>query len=352
MKKAIAGIIALLLIVAAIFAWVAFSSTTAFNGKKKFVYIPTGTNSREAVISLLQKDSLVKHPKIFSWIADKLDYWTAIKPGKYQVAAGTSTLNLIRKLRSGDQTPVNLVINKIRTRAQLAGMVGNKFEADSAAFIKLMYNGEWLSKHGLDTNTAMTLVIPDTYTYFWNSTPEDIFAKIVKRHDNFWDETRKQKAAAKGLTPEQVYIIASIVEEETNKKDEKGNVASVYINRVKKGMPLQADPTVKFALQDFSLKRIYQKHLTVVSPYNTYRNKGLPPGPICTPSSVTIDEVLKAPETPYIYFVAKSDFSGYHVFAPDYPTHLKYAREYQRALDSLLIRKQRKADNDLQNLTQ
>jgi UPF0755 protein len=159
----------------------------------------------------------------------------------------------------------------------------------------------------------------------------------------FWEKNdRKGQAAELGLTPQQVYTIASIVEEETNKQDEKGNIASVYINRLNKGMPLGADPTVKFALKDFGLKRILYQHLQVASPYNTYRNQGLPPGPICTPSSKTIDAVLKAPKTDYLFFVAKSDFSGYHSFATNFADHIKLAKEYQRALDEYLEKKQSK----------
>lgn len=347
MKKAFLVTLIVMLTGAAIAAYFFNARTTSFEGKKKFVYIPTGTNSKEAVLSILKKDSVLRQPWLFNLFADRLDYWKQIKPGKYEVPSGMNTFQLVRKLRSGQQTPVNLVINKVRTGKQLAQMVGNKFECDSAAFLETMYSREFLSAHGLDSATAISLVIPDTYTYYWNSDPAMIFSKLVKRHKDFWNEERKAKAAAKGLTPAKVYTVASIVEEETNNRAEKGNVASVYLNRIKIGMPLQADPTVKFALQDFTLKRIYQKHLTVSSPYNTYRVKGLPPGPICTPSSITIDEVLNAPETKYIYFVASSQFNGTHVFAADYPTHLKYAKEYQKALDSLFLKRQQKADTSL-----
>jgi UPF0755 protein len=154
-----------------------------------------------------------------------------------------------------------------------------------------------------------------------------------------------QKAEQMSFTPKQVYIIASIVEEETNKNDEKGKVASVYINRYHKGMPLGADPTVKFALKDFGLKRIYYKHLSVESPYNTYKHPGLPPGPICTPSPKTIDAVLNAPKTDYLFFVARSDFSGYHTFSQNFAEHKKNAQEYQKALNELILRKQKAKEN-------
>jgi UPF0755 protein len=195
---------------------------------------------------------------------------------------------------------------------------------------------------GADTNTLFTLVIPDTYLFNWNTQPSNLLQKLKDNEEKFWNKNnRLQLAQEQGLTPQQVYIIASIVEEETNKDDEKGKIASVYINRMNRGMPLGADPTVKYALRDFSIKRIYFKHLAVESPYNTYKYKGLPPGPICTPSQVTIDAVLHAPKTDYLFFVAKSDFSGYHHFSNNFAEHDKYAKIYQRALDSLILSKQK-----------
>ncbi|MDQ6812406.1 MAG: endolytic transglycosylase MltG, partial [Bacteroidota bacterium] len=183
-----------------------------------------------------------------------------------------------------------------------------------------------------------------TYTMYWNTSPGKIFRRLKSEKENFWQKNdRLAKAQKLGFTPEQVYTIASIVEEETNQQDEKGNVASVYINRYESGMALGADPTIKFALNDFSLKRIYEKHLQVISPYNTYKNRGLPPGPICTPSSKTIDAVLNAPKTDYMYFVAKADFSGHHTFSSNYTEHLQHAREYQKALDEMILRKQQNA---------
>ncbi len=203
-------------------------------------------------------------------------------------------------------------------------------------------NSDSLSKFNVNENTAMTLVIPNTYEFYWSTPTGKILKKLSDERDAFWKRNnRLKKAEDMALSPNQVYTIASIVEEETNKNDEKGNVASVYINRYHKGMPLGADPTIKFALKDFSLKRIYFKHLAVVSPYNTYRNKGLPPGPICTPSTKTIDAVLDAPKTDYLFFVARSDFNGYHTFSVSYAEHQKNAAIYQKALDELILRKQK-----------
>ena len=177
----------------------------------------------------------------------------------------------------------------------------------------------------------MTAVLPDTYTFFWNTSPKNIYKKLTEEEKKFWTEERTQKAGKLGLTPLQVYTLASIVDEETNAIKEKGTIASVYINRVNKSMPLQADPTIRFALNDFTIKRVYGDHLKVASPYNTYQNTGLPPGPICTPSKKTIDAVLNAPATDYLYFVADSSFNGTHSFSVTYDEHLQKAKAYQKA---------------------
>jgi UPF0755 protein len=241
---------------------------------------------------------------------------------------------------------VNLVITKLRTKEDFASLAGRKFESDSLQVIEYLNNPDSLKKYNLDTNTVMTAVFPNTYTYFWNITPGKIFEKLIKQYHAYWIPERIELAKERGLTPQTAYILASIVEEETNKQDEKGNIASVYLNRIQKGMRLGADPTVKFALKDFGLRRIYNKHLFVESPYNTYRVAGLPPGPICTPSSKTIDAVLNSPKTDYLFFVAKSDFSGYHTFAGNYADHMKFAKEYQEALNQYM-QKTKKADDNL-----
>lgn len=346
MKRIILVITGIVLIAAGIIAWMFLGPATGFKGKVKYLYIPTKEASREKVLQLLREDSLVDNIRTFDWLASRMDYWQQVKPGKYKISSGNNVLHIIRLLKNGQQTPVNLVITKIRTKENLAAMVGRRFECDSASFMQFLLNSDTLSKYGLDTNTVMTVVLPDTYTYFWNTTPSRIFQKLYREYESFWTEERKALAAEKGLTPQSAYTLASIVEEETNKHDEKGFIASVYLNRVNKGMRLGADPTVKYALRDFGLKRIYNKHLTVESPYNTYRVNGLPPGPICTPSRITLDSVLHSPKTEYIYFVAKSDFSGYHQFTTNYQEHLKYAKIYQRALDTLILKKAARADNE------
>jgi UPF0755 protein len=198
----------------------------------------------------------------------------------------------------------------------------------------MLHDPTYLAQFGLDTNTAMCAIVPDTYDFFWNSTADRAFRKIQKNYVRFWDETRRQEAKAQGLTPVKAMIVASIVDEETNMPGDKPKVASVYLNRLDKGMKLQADPTVRFALGDFTIKRVTGEMLQINSPYNTYINEGLPPGPICTPAPSSIDAVLTAPKTTYLYFCAKEDFTGYSNFASTYDEQVKNAKAYQQALDA------------------
>lgn len=336
MKKIILILFSVAMLVTSFLAWRFFGPSSYFKTPIKFLYIPSNSATKNTVLELLKKDSVVSSTTSFNWLAKRMGYWDQIKPGKYKIEPRNSIFNIIRVLRNGRQSPVNLVITKIRTKEDLASLTGKKFECDSLSMIRYLTNNESLRKYKLDSNTVITAVFPNTYTFFWNTTPDKIFNKLIRQYNDFWTPERKSLAADKGLNPQTAYILASIIEEETNKNDEKGNIASVYLNRINKGMKLGADPTVKFALRDFGLKRVYNKHLSFESPYNTYRVAGLPPGPICTPSKTTIEAVLHAPETNYLYFVAKSDFSGHHTFATTYAQHLKYAREYQQALNKYM----------------
>jgi UPF0755 protein len=332
-RKTLLVLLVLVFVSALFVGWRFFMPATSFDEKAKFLYIRTGEANELSVLKSL--DTLIDHPGSFRFLANRAEVWENLGPGKYEIKKGTSLWRLAKILRNRQQSAVNLVITKIRTKENFASLVGRKFESDSLAVINYMNNQDTLKHYGLDSNTIMTAVFPNTYTYFWNSTPTIIFRKLFAEYKTVWNEERKEKASKIGLTPTESYILASIVEEETNAKDEKDTMASVYRNRLKNSIRLGADPTVKFALRDFSLKRIYEKHLAVVSPYNTYRNFGLPPGPICTPSLETLDEVLNSPETEYLYFVAKPDLSGKHLFAKNYNDHLKYAKMYRKTLDSL-----------------
>ena len=337
MRKAILILLLLVLFVAVFLLWSVFGPAVN-NSSKKFLYVPTN-GSYEGLKDSLQQNKFLSGFYFFDQLADYVKLQKNIKPGKYRVENGMSLYHLIRKLRSGRQDPVNLVITKIRTPEDLAARLGKILEIDSSGAMNYLKSNDSLREFGVDTNTVLTDVLPNTYTFFWTSKMPVIFEKFNRAKKKFWNKEREEEASRHGLTPDQVYTLASIVEEETNMQADKGKIASVYINRLRKGIPLAADPTVKYALKDFSLKRIYHKHLDVVSPYNTYRNAGLPPGPICTPSEKTIDAVLRAPETSYLFFVAKPDFSGYSNFAVTYAEHLKYAKEYQQALDELIMRK-------------
>ncbi|MBZ4191752.1 endolytic transglycosylase MltG [Niabella beijingensis] len=297
-----------------------------------FLYVKTGT-TMEQLKKQLVSENVLPGTTWFNMTANMMQY-RQVKPGKYKLGRGTSILTLVRMLKNGNQTPVDLVITKIRTREALAGRIGKLFECDSSQTIGFLNSSDSLGEYGLDSNTVMAAVQPLTYEIRWNTTPRTIFDKFFEAYKKFWTDERKQKASAQGLTPLQAITLASIIDEETNKAADKPRIASTYMNRIAKGMPLQADPTVKFALKDFGIKRILFGHLAVVSPYNTYKNKGLPPGPICTPQQSTVDSVLNAPKTDYIYFVASSNFDGSHIFTSNYQEHTKYAKLYQQALDA------------------
>jgi len=319
-------------------AWNIFGPTI-HNPDKSFLYIKTGSNYQNVKNTLI-KNKMISNTFWFDRIARYADYPKKVKAGKYKIESGMSVYHLVKMLGTGRQVPVNLVITKMRTKEDLAKKIADNFEVDSATVINFLNNEDSVDQFDVDTNTVMTDVIPNTYRYTWNTSMKNIFKKLYIEERKFWNDERKEKAERLQLTPKQVYILASIVEEETNKQEDKGKIASVYINRMKKGMKLSADPTVKFALKDFGLKRIYHKHLAVESPYNTYQITGLPPGPICTPSIKTIDAVLNSPETDYLFFVARSDFSGYSDFASSYQQHEAYAKAYQQALDSLVRSRQ------------
>lgn len=331
MKKIILIGLSIIILAIAFASWKIFGPSVKDPGEKYF-YIRTGESYSDVKNELSAKG--IASGFWFDLVSKKMKFDRSVKAGRYEIKKGMSLVKLIRTLRNGIQSPVNLVITKLRTKEDLAKRTGSVFEFDSLQMIRFLTNDDSLAHFGLDSNTLMTAVFPNTYSYFWNTEPHKVFQKLVNESEKFWNEARKQKAKEHGLSTKEAYILASIIEEETNKKSDKGNIASVYLNRIKIGMPLQADPTVKFAMKDFGLRRIYHKHLTYSSPYNTYQNAGLPPGPICTPSVETIDELLNSPKTNYLYFVASSKFDGSSVFASTLTDHLKNASAYQKALNA------------------
>ena len=315
--------------------------STHFDGEKAhFEYKAQGMD--QLADTLVAKKIIFDKPS-FLLLAKVFKVENKVKPGRYLVKRKTSLLDLIRMLRNNQQATVKFILNKVRTRAELAALVGKTFDLDSAYCASYFNNNDSLLPYQTDTTQLLTLFIPDTYEFYWSTPIPKFLQKMKSNADRFWSvKDRKQKAANKTMSLNEIYTLASIVEEETNFDSDKRLIASVYQNRLKKSIPLQACPTIKFAMQDFGLTRIYEKYLSNPSPYNTYNHRGLPPGPICTPSPKTIDLVLDAPTTDYLYFVAKADFSGYHHFSSSYEEHNQYAKEYQKQLD---IYQQKKSAN-------
>lgn len=310
-----------------------FVPNTGALAQGEFIYIRTGASYDEVALELKEK-GFVRDMNSFHLLAKNAGLKDKIRAGKYQIKKGMSNYTIVRLLRSGRQTPVKLVINKLRTKQDFIRLVSSQLEADSAVLQQIFKDSEFLSQYGLDTNTAMCAIMPNTYEFFWNSSAEKVFKKIAQQYVSFWNNERKQKAQQKGLTAQQAIIVASIVEEESNSKAERPTIASVYLNRLKIGMKLQADPTAKFAFGDFMIKRITGVQTSFQSPYNTYQVAGLPPGPICTPSENSILAVLNAPQNKYLYFCAKEDFSGSHNFAATLQEHSANARKYHNALNA------------------
>ena len=257
----------------------------------------------------------------------------AVKSGRYAIEPDDNMLGLYRKLRQGNQAPVRLTIPTARTMDRLAGTLSKKLMMDSATVARALADSAFCRHYGYDTTTIACLFVPNTYEVYWNIGLDRFMQRMQKEHEAFWTAERLEKAKAAGLTPEEVATLASIVDEETANNEEKPMVAGMYVNRLRCGMPLQADPTIKFALRDFSLRRIYHKHLNVESPYNTYRNAGLPPGPIRIASIAGIDAVLNHVHHDFLYMCAKEDFSGTHNFARTYKEHLANAAKYSAALN-------------------
>ena len=321
-------------------AYSVFVNSTHFEKAQTSFHYTKDAGGLDALADTLMAKKIIREPWSFKLIATILKVEDRMKSGRFMVKRHTSLLNIIRMLRNNRQATVKLVLNKVRTKGELAKLIAEQFEKDSATVMTFLTSNDSLKAFQTDTTQLFTLLIPNTYEFYWSSSMDQIFSKLQKEQVHFWSEhNRIQKAAAKGMSQNQIYTLASIVEEETNYDSDKSLIASVYQNRLKQQMPLQACPTIKYAMQDFTITRIYEKYLTNPSPYNTYRVKGLPPGPICTPAAKTIDLVLDAPKTDYIYFVAKADFSGYHHFSNNYAEHDRYAKEYQKKLDEYQAKK-------------
>jgi UPF0755 protein len=314
-----------------------YTSNVRIHGDRTHICIPTGA-SFEEVVSLLSSGGFIRDASSFRWVAEQMNYPRQIKPGRYKLSSGMSNRSLVSKLRSGDQDPVRITIGVMRTVQELAGLVSRKIEADSASLVFVLRDRHFLELHGYSVDNSISIFIPNTYELYWNTSAEGFVERMLTENKRFWDADRLSKVRNMGLDRHQVMIIASIVEQETRKNDEKALVAGVYLNRFRKGWKLEADPTLVYALGDFSIRRVLNQHKLVESPYNTYLHTGLPPGPICVPSIRSIDAVLENKQHPYYFFCARSDFSGYHTFARTYQEHLRNARNFQRDLDRRGIR--------------
>jgi UPF0755 protein len=305
-------------------------------GEKAIIYIPEGSSYVQAMDSV-KANLQIKNLKAFEWIAEKKNYPTLVKPGRYVIDNDLSYTSLINILRSGRQTPVKVTFNNIRTLNELAGKIGRQIYADSSQIINYLSDPENYSKDGFTRDNVISVFIPNTYQFFWNTTAEGLYSRMLKEYRKFWNEERLAKAKEKNLDPVEVAILASIIDDEVRKPDEKPRIAGVYLNRLKRGIPLQACPTIKFALNDFTITRVLKKYLEINSPYNTYKHYGFPPGPIGCPTIEGIDAVLNAEKHDYLYFAAKADFSGYHNFSRTLTEHNRYAAEYQRELNKRKI---------------
>lgn len=308
-----------------------FTSNVELDSDYKIFYVSTGSTYEEVKEKLGQENLLI-NKKSFHWVAQKKEYPASVKAGRYKILNGMSNNELVNMLRSGDQEPVMLVFNNIRTLAQLAGKVSGYIEADSLELLSHLSNSQLPEKYGFTQESFLGMFIPDTYEFYWSSSAMDFTNRMAREYEKFW-EKRDKKLGKLEMTREEVSTLASIVDEETTHDDENKKVAGLYINRLERGIPLQADPTLKFALGDFSVKRILNEDKEIDSPYNTYTNKGLPPGPIRIPSVSAIDGVLDYENHNYIFMCAKSDFSGYHAFARTLRQHNRNAAEYQRELN-------------------
>lgn len=315
-----------------------YKRNTGFDEKSKLIYIHTGANFSD-VVNKLKSENIIKDVTAFEWLSKKKKYTSKVRPGCYRITKGMTNEDIVNLLRSGIQQPVKVKFNNLRIPSQLAGAIAGQIEADSLSLYKMLVDENVAKSYGFNGNSFIAMYVPNTYEFYWNTSAEGFVKRMAKEYKSFWNISRKAKAKKWNLTESEITTLASIVQEETNMATDKPIVAGVYLNRLKKNIPLEADPTLKFALQDFTIKRILNVDKDVISPYNTYKNQGLPPGPICIPDVSTIDAVLNATEHDYIFFCAKEDFSGYSNFAVTNAEHEVNAKKYQQALNKMNIKR-------------
>ena len=295
------------------------------------IYIPSDSNY-PALLDTLDAHHCLRSYTIFGTLAQLRGLPKHVKTGSYRITPNMRIISLVQKLYSGNQDPIRITINKYRTLDALCQHFGSKLMFDADSLLVLLTDSAFCAQYNLTPRTIIGLFPQNTYEFYWTTTPTSLVARMNTEYEHFWQE-RDNQLPSLGLTRSQVLTIASIVEEETNCNEEKADIASVYLNRYRIGMPLQADPTVKYAVADFTIRRIKGDMLKCDSPYNTYLHAGLPPGPICIPSAASIDAVLKNHKTDYLYFCAKEDFSGRHNFAATAEQHIANARKFHKALN-------------------
>lgn len=300
------------------------------------IYLYKDANYADLEVQL-KKNNLILDSWLFEKLAEKMNLKNHVHGGHYLLPKGINTLDLIRKFRSGLQTPVKVVLNNVNFKQDLAKRFAEQLELDETIILSFLEDTVALANYGFTNDIVLCFFIPNTYEFYWNASLDNLINRMKKEHTNFWNNNRITKAKEKGLTPNQTFILASIVEKEYKHGNERSKIAGVYVNRLKKGMILQADPTVKYALGDLSIKRVLKIHTEYDHPYNTYVYTGLPPGPICLPETSTIDAVLNAESHDYLYFCAKADMSGYHEFNKTYTAHLNSAKLYHKALNKLKV---------------
>ena len=304
--------------------------------KNQVILITTGA-SYDQVMDTLESKLTIKSQKVLDWFAKKKKYPMAVKPGRYIINQRFTYNSLINLLRSGKQSPVDITFSNVRTLNDIAGKFGRQLEPDSARIFSFFSDDSNYSNDGFTKENIISIFLPNTYEFYWNTDARGLYSRMLKEYKLFWNDSRLSKAKDKGLTPVEASILASIIDDEVVKRDEKPRIAGVYINRLKRGIPLQSCPTIKFALNDFTITRVLKKYLLVDSPYNTYKHSGFPPGPIGCPTIEGIDAVLNAENHDYLFFAAKADFSGYHNFSRTLSEHNKYALLYQKELDKRKI---------------
>ena len=337
-RKVVISILFIVLITGSVGGYYAYkviyqSNVNLGDIKSQIIYIPTGSTFDD-VIQILGKKNILNNRATFELLADKKQYTKHIKPGKYRILANMSNNALVNLLGSGIQEPVELKFNGIRTKHQLVERVSNRIEADSAELSNMMNDDDYLEKYGFNSQNVLALFVPNTYEFYWNTSVDQFFERMAKEYKKVWTEQRKQQAATLGFTPTEVTVLASIVQaEQCCDYEEKRIIAGLYYNRLQTGMALQSDPTVIYAVGDFNIQRVSNQHLRSKSPYNTYINKGLPPGPIGFVSVSSIDAVLNMEQNNYIYLCAKENLTGQHYFSKSYAQHCAYAKKYWTALN-------------------